>query len=281
VQSVARLQCGRFVLSLERPLIMAVLNLTPDSFSDGGLWLDPQRAIAQAHELVDQGADLIDLGAESTRPGAQPVPASLEIERLAPLLQALRDVGVPLSVDTRKPEVMRAAIELGADLINDVQGFASQQAIDAVAGSCVACCVMHMQGEPNTMQTAPAYQDVVSDVRNFLALRVAALQDAGVVAHRIMIDPGIGFGKTLAHNLSLLAHLDALRAQSLPILVGVSRKSMIGALTGRDVGERLPGSLAAMLAAVARGASFVRVHDVAATRDALTVWSAIQDASAG
>jgi len=260
---------------------MAVLNLTPDSFSDGGLWLDPQRAIAQAHTLIEHGADLIDLGAESTRPGAQPVPASLEIERLAPLLRALRDVGVPLSVDTRKPEVMRAAIEMGADLINDVQGFDSTQAIDAVAASRVACCVMHMQGEPQTMQTAPSYRDVVSDVRDFLAQRVAALQDAGVATQRIVIDPGIGFGKTLAHNLRLLAHLDALRVQSLPILVGVSRKSMIGALTGRDAHERLAGSLAAMLAAVMHGASFVRVHDVAATRDALKVWSAIQDASSG
>jgi dihydropteroate synthase len=281
VQSVSRLQCGRFELPLERPLIMAVLNLTPDSFSDGGLWLDPQRAIEQAHALIEQGADLIDLGAESTRPGAQPVPASLEIERLAPLLHALRDVGVPLSVDTRKPEVMRAAIAMGADLINDVQGFDSVQAIDAVAHSRVACCVMHMQGKPHSMQTAPSYQDVVSDVRNFLAQRVAALQDAGVTAQRIVIDPGIGFGKSLAHNLSLLAHLDALRVQSLPILVGVSRKSMIGALTGRDAHERLAGSLAAMLAAVSHGASLVRVHDVAATRDALRVWSAIQDAATG
>lgn len=260
---------------------MAVLNITPDSFSDGGLWLDPQRAIAQAHALIEEGADLIDIGAESTRPGALPVPAHLEIERLAPLLEALRDAGVPLSVDTRKPEVMRAAIELGADLINDVEGFATPQAVQAVANTRVACCVMHMQGQPQTMQSAPTYGDVLGEVHNFLAQRVTALQDAGVAAQRIVIDPGIGFGKTLEHNLSLLAHLDAVRVQSLPILVGVSRKSMIGALTGRGTPQRLAGSLSAMLAAVAHGANMVRVHDVAATCDALAVWSAIQGAAAG
>lgn len=268
-------RCGRFTLSLERPLVMGVVNLTADSFSDGGRWLDPAVAIAHAHRLIEEGADLIDLGAESTRPGAPAVPAELELQRLLPVLCALADCGRPLSVDTRKPEVMRAVLQQGADMINDVAGFASTDAIEAVRGSDAGCCVMHMLGDPLTMQQAPVYRDVVESVRGLLAARCAALQHAGVEASRIVVDPGIGFGKTLAHNLELLARLPEIQADGFPVLVGVSRKSMIGALTGREVGERLPGSLAAMLAAVARGARIVRVHDVAASRDALTVWNAI------
>ena len=275
---VATLRCGRFELALDRPRIMGVVNLTADSFSDGGRWLEPSAAIEQAHRLVDEGADLLDLGAESTRPGAEPVPAELELERLRPVIRALAGVGVPLSVDTRKPEVMRAVLDEGADMINDVSGFASAAAIEAVRGGSAACCAMHMQGEPSTMQLAPVYRDVVGDIRGWLAARVAALQHAGVDRSRIVVDPGIGFGKTLEHNLALLARLPELAPEGVPVLVGVSRKSMLGAITGRPVGERLPGSLAAMLAAVARGARIVRVHDVAATRDALAVWRAIDGA---
>lgn len=259
---------------------MGVVNLTPDSFSDGGRWIDPGRAIEHAHSLIQQGADLIDLGAESTRPGAGEVPASEEIERLEPVLRGLAAAGVPLSVDTRKPAVMRAAIDLGADLINDVEGFRSDAAIDAVSGTGVGLCVMHMPGNPQTMQQLATYSDVVGDVREFLAQRARVLQDAGIDRRRIVLDPGIGFGKTLQHNLSLLARLPDLVVEGLPLMVGVSRKSMIGLLTGRAVDERLPGSLAALLAAVARGASIVRVHDVSATHDALTVWRAIESAAA-
>jgi dihydropteroate synthase len=275
-----RLRCGRFELPLERPRIMGVVNLTSDSFSDGGRWLEPSAAIAHARRLVEQGAELLDLGAESTRPGAPPVPAALELARLRPVLRALADVGVPLSVDTRKPEVMRAVLDEGADMINDVGGFASADAIDAVRAGSAACCVMHMLGDPLTMQQAPVYRDVVGEVRGWLAERVAALQHAGVDRSRLVVDPGIGFGKTLEHNLALLARLPELLADGVPVLVGVSRKSMVGAITGRPVGERLAGSLAAMLAAVARGARIVRVHDVAETRDALAVRAAIDGAGA-
>jgi dihydropteroate synthase len=271
----ASFRCGRFTLSLARPLVMGVVNLTADSFSDGGRWLDPAAAVAHALRLVEEGADLLDLGAESTRPGSPPVPADIELQRLLPVLRALADCGRPLSVDTRKPEVMRAVLAHGADMINDVAGFGSTEAIDAVRDTEAGCCVMHMLGDPLTMQQAPVYRDVVEDVRSLLAARCDALQHVGVAASRIIVDPGIGFGKTLAHNLELLARLHEIRVGGFPVLVGVSRKSMIGTLTGRDVSERLPGSLAAMLAAVAGGARIVRVHDVAATRDALSVWNAI------
>jgi dihydropteroate synthase len=270
------LRCGRFELSLDRPRIMGVVNLTADSFSDGGRWLEPSAAIAHARRLVEEGADLLDLGAESTRPGAPPVPAELELDRLRPVIRALADVGVPLSIDTRKPEVMRAVLDAGADMINDVGGFSSPAAIEAVRAGSAACCAMHMRGDPLTMQQAPVYRDVVAEVRDWLAARVRALQHSGVDRSRIVVDPGIGFGKTLEHNLALLARLSELAADGVPVLLGVSRKSMVGAITGRPVDERLPGSLAAMLAGVARGARIVRVHDVAATRDALSVWSAIE-----
>jgi dihydropteroate synthase len=272
------LRCGRFELSLERPLIMGVLNLTTDSFSDGGRWIDPGAALAQASRMIDEGADLLDLGAESTRPGAPAIPVELEIARLLPVMRALADCGRPLSIDTRKPEVMRVVLDHGADMINDVAGFGSAAAIEAVRAGSAACCVMHMLGDPLTMQQAPAYRDVVLEVRGFLADRARALEHAGVDRSRIVVDPGFGFGKTLEHNVTLLAGLAGLRADGLPVLVGLSRKSMIGALTGRAVEERLPGSLAAMLAAVERGARIVRVHDVAPTRDALAIWNAIDAA---
>jgi dihydropteroate synthase len=256
---------------------MGVLNLTPDSFSDGGRWPNTDAAIAQAMAMIDDGVDLLDLGAESTRPGAPTVPVDLELSRLMPVIRALVDCGRPLSVDTRKPQVMRTVLDLGVDMINDVSGFADPQAISAVSASQAACCVMHMLGEPLTMQQAPVYRDVVSEVRQMLADRVAALQAEGIDRSRIVIDPGIGFGKTLEHNLALLAGLPSLVALGLPVLVGVSRKSMLGALTGRAVDGRLSASLAAMLAAVAGGAQIVRVHDVPETVDALRVWRAIRD----
>lgn len=273
-----RFRCGRFELTLERPLVMGVLNLTPDSFSDGGRWPDTDAAIASAMAMIDDGADLLDLGAESTRPGAPTVPADLELSRLVPVIQALADCGRPLSVDTRKPQVMHAVLDLGVDMINDVSGFADPQAIAALSASQAACCVMHMLGEPLTMQQDPVYRDVVREVCRMLADRATALQSAGVDRSRIVIDPGIGFGKTLEHNLALLADLPSLVALGWPVLVGVSRKSMLGALTGRAVDRRLSASLSAMLAAVVGGAQIVRVHDVPETVDALRVWRAISDA---
>jgi dihydropteroate synthase len=257
---------------------MGVLNLTPDSFSDGGRWPDTDAAIAHAMAMIGDGADLLDLGAESTRPGAPAVPVDLELSRLLPVIRALADCGRPLSVDTRKPQVMRAVLDLGVDMINDVSGFADPQAVAAMSTSQAACCVMHMLGEPLTMQQGPVYRDVVSEVCQMLADRAAALQAAGIDRSRIVIDPGIGFGKTLEHNLALLADLQSLVALGLPVLVGVSRKSMLGALTGRAVDGRLSASLAAMLAAVAGGAKIVRVHNVPETVDALRVWRAISDA---
>lgn len=277
----AVLQCGRFELSLDRPLLMGIVNLTPDSFSDGGRHLDPRAAIDAGLAMVEQGADILDLGAESTRPGAATVEPAEEIRRLLPVIEGLSACGVPLSVDTRKPEVMREVLAAGADMINDIAGFATPAAIAAVAASRCGLCVMHMQGEPGTMQQAPAYEDVVAEVQDWLRERVVALGAAGVEATRIVLDPGFGFGKTVDHNLQLLEALDEFAVFGMPLLIGVSRKSLIGALTGRPVDGRLAGSLAAALAAVARGAKIVRVHDVPETRDALRVWQAIEEAGAG
>ncbi len=277
----AILRCGRFAWTLERPLVMGVVNLTADSFSDGGRLLDPARAVAHARELVAAGADILDLGAESTRPGATPVPAALQIERLLPLLGALRDCGAALSVDTRKTEVMRAALAAGADMINDVNAFRDEGAVDAVRDTTAGLCVMHMRGSPETMQRAPRYEEAVTEVAGFLGERAAALAAAGVAPERIVLDPGIGFGKTLRHNLQLLERLGVIAALGFPVLVGVSRKSMVGTITGRGVEARLAGSLAAMLFAVARGAAIARVHDVAESRDALAVWQAIAGSGAG
>lgn len=254
---------------------MGVVNLTPDSFSDGGSFLAPQAAIAHAERLVEQGADLLDLGAESSRPGAPPLPQDEELRRLAPVLRAVRQFGVPVSVDTYKPEVMRFALGEGAAMINDIYGLRLPGALEAVAGSDCGLCVMHMQHDPLTMQDAPAYDDVVTEVRAFLADRLAALLLAGVARERIVLDPGFGFGKTVRQNYELLAGLPQVLELGVPVLVGVSRKSMIGAVTGKPVDDRLAGSLAAALGAVARGAALVRVHDVAQTVDALKVWRAM------
>jgi dihydropteroate synthase len=254
---------------------MGIVNVTPDSFAGDGVNTTPRAAIAQAYRFVDDGADLIDIGGESTRPGAAYVPDDEEIARVLPVVEGLLHIGVPLSVDTRKPAVMRAVLAAGADMINDVAGFADPASIAAIAQSAAALCVMHMQGEPATMQRSPVYRDVVADVRAWLQDRVMALRAAGVAVDRLVLDPGIGFGKTIEHNLALLRGLHALADDGLPILVGLSRKSLVGALTGRAVGDRMAGSVAGALAAVARGASILRVHDVAATCDALKVWLAI------
>ena len=269
------LRCGKFLLSLERPLIMGIVNLTPDSFSGDGLAADTQRAIEHARQQIAAGADLIDLGAESSRPGAIPATLDEEIARLLPVLEALADCPVPISVDTYKPEVMRAALAQGAAMINDIFALRRPGALEAVAASDCAVCLMHMQGEPLTMQQHPEYADVVGEVRDFLAGRVAAAGAAGIARDRLVLDPGFGFGKTLDHNLALLARLDETACAGLPVLAGMSRKSMLGAITGRPVGERLGASVAAALLAAARGARILRVHDVAETRDALSVWQAV------
>lgn len=268
---------GSHRFSLERPLIVGIVNATPDSFSDGGACLDAGPAIAHALKLAEAGADILDVGGESTRPGAQAVSADEERRRVLPVIEALVDRGLCVSVDTHKPEVMRAAVAAGAAMVNDVTALRAPGALDAVVESDVAVCLMHMQGEPRTMQQEPVYADVVKEVGDFLMARVVACETAGIARTRLMVDPGFGFGKTLAHNLGLLAHLDRLVASDLPILVGMSRKSMLGALTGRAVGEREFAGVAAHLAAVMRGARAVRVHDVAAMRDALAVWNALED----
>lgn len=257
---------------------MGVVNLTDNSFSGDGLHGQVNAAIAQGLRMVEEGADLLDLGAESSRPGAEPVPLHQELDRLLPVVDGLRNCGVPLSIDTVKPEVMRAAIDAGADLINDIAALQAPGALDAVAGSGVAVCLMHMRGEPRTMQADPHYDDAVGEVLAFLAERVAACEAAGIARQRIVIDPGFGFGKTLGHNLDLLRHLRRFVDTGLPVLAGLSRKSMLGQLSGRPVGERVHASVAAALLAVQRGARIVRVHDVAATRDALAVWQAIEGA---
>jgi len=268
------IECGRFQLSLDRPLVMGILNVTPDSFSDGGQYTRLDLAVVHARQMIADGADLIDLGAESTRPGAQSVDPALESRRLMPVLEALVPLGVPISIDTRRPEVMRAALAMGADCINDVQALRDEGALDAVRESNCAVCLMHMQGTPGTMQAAPQYRDVVTEVGQFLRDRVQAARRRGLSANRLLVDPGIGFGKTLEQNLALIRRLSEL-APEVPVLIGLSRKRMVGDLTGRPISERLPGSVGGALAAIARGAAVVRVHDVAATVDALVVWRAV------
>lgn len=270
-----QLQCGRFHLSLARPLVMGIVNVTPDSFSDGNEHFTATAAVAHARRLIAEGADLLDIGGESTRPGAEAVPAAQELDRILPVLEGLHDCGVPLSVDTCKPQVMQAVLRAGADMINDIRGFGTAAAVAAVARSNCALCLMHMRGEPRTMQQDPFYEDVVAEVRDYLAAGAQRLRDAGVAAGRILLDPGFGFGKTTAHNYALLRDLRMVTGITYPALVGVSRKSMIGAITGRPAAARLGGSIAAALAAAARGARVLRVHDVADTVAALKVWSVI------
>jgi dihydropteroate synthase len=277
------LQCGRFTLSFERPLIMGILNVTPDSFSDGGRFVARDAALAQAAEMIRDGADIIDIGGESTRPGAPPVPLDEELERVIPVIDALRAAGVALSIDTYKPAVMRAALNAGADMVNDIWGLRREGALDAVKDSTCGVCVMHMLGEPQTMQIhEPLYRDVVTEVREFFEERVRTLTSEGIAVERICLDPGFGFGKSVIdHNYALLAHFAEIRPSNLrvPLLAGMSRKSMLGAVTGRDQPvERVAASVAAAVCAAQRGAAIVRVHDVAATSDALKVWQAVRAA---
>jgi len=269
------LRCGKFSLDLSRPLVMGVVNVTPDSFSDGGLYASAQQAVAHARRLVEEGADILDIGGESTRPGAAQVALDEERQRVLPVLEALAGCGVPLSVDTRKPEFMLEAIAAGAAMINDVTALTAPAALEAVAQAPVAVCLMHMQGDPRTMQESPSYQDVVREVRDYLAQRVAAAEQAGIARDRIVVDPGFGFGKTVEHNLALLRSLAEFRSLGVALLAGLSRKAMLGKLTGREPQERVHASIAAALLAVQNGAQIVRVHDVAATRDALAVWNAV------
>jgi dihydropteroate synthase len=272
--------CGRYRLSLTRPLVMGILNVTPDSFSDGGRYLARDAALRHAERMLAERVDIIDIGGESTRPGAAPLSLDQELDRVIPLVEALRDCGVPLSVDTYKPAVMRAVLAAGADLINDIRGFRDADAIAAVAASNCGVCAMHMAGEPQTMQVAPPdYADVVAEVAAYLTERAQALQQAGVARSRISIDPGFGFGKSVAHNYALLANLPRFVATGLPVLVGMSRKSMLGAVTGRaSPPERVAASIAAAVCAAERGAAMIRVHDVAQTVDALAVWQALSQA---
>jgi dihydropteroate synthase len=255
---------------------MGVLNVTPDSFSDGGRFLDLDRALAHARAMLADGADIIDIGGESTRPGALPTTETDEIARVIPIVEALVRNDAVISVDTMKPAVMRAAISAGASMINDVRALQSSDALEIVAKHDVAVCLMHMQGEPRTMQSAPVYGDVVGDVRRFLEQRVIACRSAGIADERIAVDPGFGFGKTVAHNLRLLRELSAIASLGLPIVAGLSRKSTLGGLTGRPADDRMAASLAAALSAVVHGASIIRVHDVRETVDALKVWWAIE-----
>jgi dihydropteroate synthase len=277
--------CGRITLTLDRPRVMGVLNVTPDSFSDGGRFLDRAAALDRARSMIADGADIIDVGGESTRPGASPASENDEIAHVIPIVEALREEcdarGVVLSVDTRKPEVMRAGIAAGAGMVNDVYALRAPGAIEVIAAAAnpVGLCLMHMQGEPATMQQHVVYTDVVSEVKDFLAERARICERAGIAANRIVVDPGFGFGKTVAHNLALLRWLEEIVALGYPIVVGLSRKSTIGAVTGRGMDDRVAGSVAAALMAVERGAAIVRVHDVRETVDALKVWRAIEDAS--
>ncbi|MBS0443600.1 MAG: dihydropteroate synthase [Proteobacteria bacterium] len=268
-------QTTRFRIALTRPQVMGIVNVTPDSFSDGGRHDDASRALAHCEKLLAEGADILDIGGESTRPGAAPVPLEEELRRVLPVLEGALKFGVPLSVDTVKPEVMRRALECGADIVNDINALRLSGAEEAVAAhpGC-GVCLMHMRGDPATMQQRPAYDDVVTEVSEFLRERVAALAARGVAAERIVLDPGIGFGKSVEHNLALMRRQRELLALGRPLLLGWSRKSTLGALTGRPVAERLAASVAAALAAVQLGARIVRVHDVAATVDALKVWGA-------
>jgi dihydropteroate synthase len=266
------LKFGRFSLSLDRPLIMGVVNVTPDSFSDGGLYASRDAAIAHARALIGEGADILDIGGESTRPGAAAVDLDEERRRVLPVVEALADCGVPVSVDTRKPALMREAIAAGASLVNDIGGAEAEGALAALAATDAAVCLMHKQGEPQTMQQAPHYDDVVREVRDYLARRAGAALSAGIARERIVVDPGFGFGKTYEHNLALLRDLGQLAALGFPVLAGLSRKAMLGKITGREPVNRVYASVAAALFAAERGARILRVHDVAATRDALAVW---------
>ncbi|MGH8352472.1 MAG: dihydropteroate synthase [Pseudomonas sp.] len=278
-QYLARLPCGSRVLDLARPQVMGILNVTPDSFSDGGRFSRRDAALRHAEAMVGAGASLIDVGGESTRPGARSVSPTEELERVAPVVEAIAaELDVIISVDTSTPAVMRETARLGAGLINDVRALRREGALDAAAASGLPVCLMHMRGEPGSMQLNPQYADLLGEVRDFLAERLAACAAAGIPAERVILDPGFGFAKTLEHNLSLFKHLEALHAFGRPLLVGVSRKSMIGQVLGREVGERLSGSLALAALALAKGVRILRVHDVAETVDVVRMIVAVEAA---
>lgn len=275
------LDCAGRSLDLARPQVMGILNVTPDSFSDGGRYVGSEAAIRQAERLIGEGAAIVDVGGESTRPGAEAVPLQQELDRVIPVIERIAAAfDAPVSVDTSKAEVMTAAAAAGAGLINDVNALRGVNALTAAAATGLPVCLMHMQGEPRTMQTAPQYDDVVADILNYLEHRLAHCEHAGMARGRLLVDPGFGFGKTLRHNLELLRGLQRFEALGVPVLVGISRKSMLGTLTGRPVDERLAGSLAAAVLAAERGARVIRVHDVAATVDALKIWQAVTDVDA-
>ncbi len=274
--SIRVLDCAGRALRLDRPRVLGIVNVTPDSFSDGGTHATTEAAVAHGLRLAAEGADALDVGGESTRPGAAAVSEAEELDRVLPVIERLaKETPLPISVDTSKPGVMRAAVAAGAGLVNDVSALRQDGALEAVAALGVPAILMHMRGEPRTMQENPQYEDVMAEVHGFLAQRLFACEMAGIPKTRLVLDPGFGFGKTLAHNLRLLRQLGRFLELGCPVLAGVSRKSMLGQLTGRAVDERLPGSLAAALYAVSQGALLLRVHDVAATVDAIKVWSAI------
>lgn len=254
---------------------MGVINVTPDSFSDGGYFDTAEKAIEQARRLIQEGADILDIGGESTRPGSRSVEVDEELSRVMPVIEFARSMDIPVSIDTSKPEVMRVAIDAGVELVNDINALQAHGALDAVTDSTAMICLMHMQGKPETMQHNPQYSDVVAEVISFLEQRVAAAVSAGIRRERIVIDPGFGFGKTFEHNLTLLHRLDHLASMNLPVLAGLSRKSMLGTITGNPVNARVHASVAAALLAVGQGARIVRVHDVKATRDAFSVFAAM------
>jgi dihydropteroate synthase len=273
----AHLRCGTRILDLSTPVVMGVLNVTPDSFSDGGRWFDEAAALRRARELVEEGAAIVDVGGESTRPGATSPPVDEEIRRVVPVIRAIAaELDVVVSVDTSRAEVVEAAVAAGAGLVNDVRGLRDPATLAAVARARVAACVMHMQGEPATMQDNPAYGDVVAEVRGYLAGRLAACRAAGIPADAVAVDPGFGFGKRLEHNLALLESLESFATLGAPLLVGLSRKSIVGALTGRAAHERLAGSVALAAIAARGGAAIVRAHDVAATVDAVKIGAALR-----
>ena len=277
------LNCARRPLDLRRPRVMGILNITPDSFSDGGRLyrqgVDLGRVTEVACAMIEAGADLLDIGGESTRPGAEPVSYSEECRRVMPVLERLLELDVIVSIDTRKPAVAKMAIQAGVHLVNDVTGMTNPDMIEIVADSDVAVCVMHMQGEPGTMQADPRYDDVVCDIRGFLARQVDRCLKAGIEQDRLVLDPGFGFGKNIDHNLALLRNLSEVKVRNLPLLVGLSRKRMIGTITGRGMEDRMVGSVAAAMLAVQRGADILRVHDVGATIDALKVLGAVDTPS--
>lgn len=268
--------CGKYQLKLNRPHVMGIVNVTPDSFSDGGKYTSTQAAVSHALTLIAEGADILDIGGESTRPGAAPVPLDEELSRVIPVIEALKGVStVPLSIDTYKPEVMRQAIAAGVDMVNDVRALQEPSALDVVVNTNVGICLMHMQGNPQTMQTAPHYEDVVVEVEQFLADRLQACISHGIAKSRIILDPGFGFGKTREHNIRLIQQLEKLHSIGQPLLVGLSRKSVLGAIAGGDENQRLYASIAASVISAMKGAKIVRVHDVKATVDALKVVTAI------